>query len=93
VHVPKERRSKLDKKVVKCIFIGYKEGMKLYKRWDPASRKIVYNQDVVFKEVKGKSEPDEIVQIENNTEMMRFELGNEEDDSNESVESEEEVEQ
>jgi hypothetical protein len=28
VHVPKERRSKLDKKKVKCIFIGYKEGMK-----------------------------------------------------------------
>jgi hypothetical protein len=31
VHVPKEKRSKLDKKVVKCIFIGYKEGMKGYK--------------------------------------------------------------
>jgi hypothetical protein len=28
VHVPKEMRSKLDKKVFKCIFIGYKEGMK-----------------------------------------------------------------
>jgi hypothetical protein len=25
LHVPKEKRSKLDKKVVKCIFIGYKE--------------------------------------------------------------------
>jgi O-phosphoseryl-tRNA(Cys) synthetase len=30
VHVPKEKRSKLDKKEVKCIFIGYKEGMKGY---------------------------------------------------------------
>jgi hypothetical protein len=49
VHVPKEKRSKLDKKEVKCIFIGYKEGMKGYKLWDPASRKIVYIQDVVFK--------------------------------------------
>jgi hypothetical protein len=28
VHVQKEKRSKLDKKVVKCIFIGYKERMK-----------------------------------------------------------------
>jgi hypothetical protein len=28
VHVPKEKRSKLEKKAVKCIFIGYKEGMK-----------------------------------------------------------------
>jgi hypothetical protein len=24
IHVPKEKRSKLDKKEVKCIFIGYK---------------------------------------------------------------------
>jgi hypothetical protein len=26
VHVPKENRSKMDKKEVKCIFIGHKEG-------------------------------------------------------------------
>jgi hypothetical protein len=31
VHVPKEKRSKLDKKATKCIFIGNKEGMKGYK--------------------------------------------------------------
>jgi hypothetical protein len=42
-HVPKEKRSKLDKNAVKCIFIGYKEGMKGYKLWDPISRKIVYS--------------------------------------------------
>jgi hypothetical protein len=27
-HVPKEKRSKLEKKAIKCIFIGYKEVMK-----------------------------------------------------------------
>jgi hypothetical protein len=31
LHVPKEKRRKLDKNAVKCIFIGYKEGMKGYK--------------------------------------------------------------
>jgi hypothetical protein len=31
VHVPKEKRSKLDKKAVKCNFIRYKEGMNGYK--------------------------------------------------------------
>jgi hypothetical protein len=35
VHVPKENRSKLDNKVEKCIFIGYKDGMKGYKLWNP----------------------------------------------------------
>jgi hypothetical protein len=28
VHVPKEKRSNLEKTIVKCIFIGYKKGVK-----------------------------------------------------------------
>jgi hypothetical protein len=87
LHVPKEKRSNMDKKVVKCIFIGYKEGMKGYKLWDPASRKIVYNRNVVFREVGSKPEPEVIVQIKNNPKKVRFELRNEEDDSYESIES------
>jgi hypothetical protein len=35
VHVPKENMSKLDKKVEKFIFIGYKDGLKGYKLWNP----------------------------------------------------------
>jgi hypothetical protein len=35
VHVPKENMSKLDKKFEKCIFIGYKNGLKGYKLWNP----------------------------------------------------------
>jgi hypothetical protein len=35
VHVPKENKSKLDNKVETCIFIGYKDGMKGYKLWNP----------------------------------------------------------
>jgi hypothetical protein len=31
VHVPKEKLSKLDKKIVKCIFINYGIGVKGYK--------------------------------------------------------------
>ena len=33
VHVPKEKRNKLDNKAEKCIFIGYKYVMKGYKIW------------------------------------------------------------
>jgi hypothetical protein len=86
-HVAKEKRSKLDKKTVKCIFIGYKEGTKGYKFGDPASRKTVYSRDVVFKEVRRKSEP-EVVQTKYNPKKVRFELRNEEEET----ESDEEAE-
>ena len=52
VHVPKEKRSKLDNRVEKCIFIGYKDSMKGYKLWNLVTKEIVYSRDVVFREVK-----------------------------------------
>jgi len=67
VRVPKEKRSKMDKKEVKCIFIVYKEGMEGYKLWDLASRITLYSQDVVFIDVGRKFDLEEMVQIENNT--------------------------
>jgi hypothetical protein len=67
--------------------------MKVYKLWDPTSRKTVYSRDVVFKKVGGNFES-EVVQTGNNPEKVRFELSNkEEDDSDELIESDEEVEQ
>jgi len=52
VHVPKEKQTKLDIKSEKCIFIGYKDGLKGFKLWNPVTWKVVYNRDVVFREVK-----------------------------------------
>jgi hypothetical protein len=52
VHVPKENGSKLDKKDEKCIFIGYKDGLKGYNIWNPETKKVVYSRDVVNKEMK-----------------------------------------
>ena len=43
VHVPKEKGTKLDSKFEKCSFIGYKDGLKGYKLWNPVTRKVVYN--------------------------------------------------
>ena len=49
---------------------------------------------MVFREVRGKFDPQEIVQIKNNLDNVRFELRNiEEYDSDELNESNEEVEQ
>jgi hypothetical protein len=89
LHAPKEKRRKLDKKEVKCIFIRYKKGMKGYKLWNFSSRKTMYNQDVVFREVGRKSNPDNDVQTENDTNTMGFELSNEEDDLAKLTESKE----
>jgi hypothetical protein len=43
VHVPKKKMSKLDKKVAKCIFIGYKDGLQGYKIWNPENKKVMYS--------------------------------------------------
>jgi hypothetical protein len=91
LHVPKEKRNKMDKKEAKCIFIGYKEGMKGNKLWDPASRRTLYSRYVVVKEVGGKSNPEEVVQTKNNPKTMQFELRNEENNLDDLTESEEEV--
>ena len=34
VHVPMEKITKLDSKSERCIFIGYKDGLKGYKNWN-----------------------------------------------------------
>jgi hypothetical protein len=52
VHVPKENMSKQDKKSEKCIFIRYKYGLKGYNIWNQETKKVVYSQDVVFREMK-----------------------------------------
>jgi len=87
VHVPKEKQTKLDSKSEKCIFIGYKYGLKGYNLWNPVTRKVVYNQDVVFREVKNvikhEVQPKEPKKIE-------FELNEEESDSTAEEESKDE---
>ena len=93
MHVPKEKMRKLDNKVGKCIFVGYKDGIKGYKLWNPVTRKIVYSGDVVFREVKNTFR-NEYEPKEKGPEKMDFELKNEGSDSfeEEPSESDDEVE-
>jgi hypothetical protein len=48
VHVPMDERSKLDSKKKQCIYLSQPSEEFGYSLWDPANRKIVLSQDVVF---------------------------------------------
>ena len=45
-----QERTKLDPKFNKGIFLGYADGVKGYRLWDPTAHKIVISRDVIFVE-------------------------------------------
>jgi hypothetical protein len=50
VHVPKDKRSKLDPSGMKDIFVGYSETSKTYKAYIPSHRNIDTSRDVTIDE-------------------------------------------
>lgn len=48
VHIPKEKRKKLDKKSTKCIFLGYSDDVKGYRLLVKDTKKIIISRDVMF---------------------------------------------
>ena len=50
VYIPKEKRSKVDRKAWKGIFVGYTESPRIYLVYDPARRKIMKATAVTFDE-------------------------------------------
>ena len=77
--------SKLDNKAKNSIFIGYKDGMKGYNLWNYVTKKIFYNRDVVFREVK-EVPRHEVNPKEKELEKIGFELEGEESDSTKEAE-------
>ena len=58
VHIPKERRKKLDAKSVKGILIGYEEdaGSKVYRVYSPETKSILLSRDVIIDESANSEE-------------------------------------
>ena len=50
IHIPKEKRTKLNPSGMKDIFVGYSESSKAYKIYFPRFKKIDISRDVTFDE-------------------------------------------
>ena len=50
VHIPKDRRSKWEMNSTKMLMIGYSDGNKAYKVFDPITRRCYIRRDVIFDE-------------------------------------------
>ena len=48
VHVPDQKRIKLDDKSIQCVLLGVSDESKAYRLFDPVSKKIIVSRDVVF---------------------------------------------
>jgi hypothetical protein len=62
VHVLNDKISKLDPKVEKCIFIGYSLEQNGYRCFNPSTRKLQVNRDVVFDEMVSWYPPLKIIE-------------------------------
>jgi len=62
VHVPNEKKLKLDPKIEKCIFIGYFSEQKGYRCFNPSTRKLQVRRDVVFDEMINWYSPLKVVE-------------------------------
>jgi hypothetical protein len=68
--------------VEKCIFIGYKDGVKGYKLWNPETKKTIYSRDVVFREVKDVSKQ-EFLPMQDEPEKIELDLDDAKSESSE----------
>ena len=49
-HIVKQKRTKLDNKGEKCIFLSVSDQSKVYKFYNPITKKIAISRDIIFDE-------------------------------------------
>lgn len=69
VHVPKQRRKKFDAKSQKAVFVGYADGTKGYRVYDPVKRSVQISRDVI---VVQEGEPQNLVGISEEQQQIQF---------------------
>ncbi|KAI9166016.1 hypothetical protein LWI28_024708 [Acer negundo] len=50
IKIPKARRTKLEDKGEKCILVGYGDRTMGYRLYNPTTKKVIFNRDVIFEE-------------------------------------------
>ncbi|KAE8686521.1 Protein STRUBBELIG-RECEPTOR FAMILY 1 [Hibiscus syriacus] len=75
--------SKLDPKSRKCKFLGYADGVKGYRLWDPTTRKVIISRDVIFVEDKLQRKEDDVSAEKSETTHIHVEKEVEQGDSSE----------
>ncbi|GAA0141429.1 transmembrane signal receptor [Lithospermum erythrorhizon] len=88
-HVNKVHIDKLDKRSIKCIFLGISEGTKGYRLYDVDAKKVIISKDVVFEERK-KWDWDTTIQTQIAEEELQWEDADELRDDEDIEASEEE---
>ena len=86
--------TKLDPKSRKCVFLGYVDGIKGYRLWDPTAHKVIISRDVIFAEDKLQiKEGDSTVKESSETTSVQVENSPEQEDVNSSEAAPEHEEQ
>ncbi|KAH9689185.1 hypothetical protein KPL70_015411 [Citrus sinensis] len=89
-----QERTKLDPKSRRCIFLGYADGVKGYRLWDPTAHKIIISIDVIFIEdqLQRRDEDDSRVKEKSETIPVYVKNNPEDSDSSEAALEHEEQE-